>query len=500
MKNSPSNAPLDNPALAKLHLMSEEEILATTQTQTTAKPKEDPAALLKATANWQLDSVQASEKKVYVRKTTCPKCHTNQPETEQDVCIQCGVAMRKYAEQLQKQLALEAGEIEEDLETESEDDIPETLKERLQEKITQWFGGGVSEEIKLAEQAGLLKDQKQTRRKKTFAKTSTPKPAIEQKQGIIRYETVTDEPKSGMIDQLKAKAGGLLASKEATEAEAPPTPEATKPALKPQPTPELKQGITRYEAVTETADTAEKPGLLGKLLKRPAASTTESPTQAVATPAKAVAAPTEPKTSWLKEAKQKLGLTKKTKTKQTHKTHHAPAAVKADETKTAKPSTTPPKSTAKPIIPNPTDPQQELALMVGKNVTYYLKVFNEFQVIDEIGEEIDEFSASWNWPAFCVPFIWFLYRKQYLLSVLALGSMGLPVIANIAWGLSANYLYYRSLKRQIAAIKAVTLKGKIGHALHQSGGVHQGVAVLSGGVAILLVIGALGYGILTAWQ
>jgi hypothetical protein len=110
---------------------------------------------------------------------------------------------------------------------------------------------------------------------------------------------------------------------------------------------------------------------------------------------------------------------------------------------------------------------------VGKNSIKYLAKFLKF---NKGGTE--SFTATWHWPAFFVPFLWFLYRKLYGWAILSFFIGVIPFIgwfSGIVWGITANYIYYKNAKRKILEIKqiypapetqkaVIAVKGGVGHA------------------------------------
>ena len=56
---------------------------------------------------------------------------------------------------------------------------------------------------------------------------------------------------------------------------------------------------------------------------------------------------------------------------------------------------------------------EDYTTFIGKNADKYLTKFKKFNV-----SGVDNFSATWHWPAFFVGFWWMLYRKLYLWALL----------------------------------------------------------------------------------
>jgi len=95
---------------------------------------------------------------------------------------------------------------------------------------------------------------------------------------------------------------------------------------------------------------------------------------------------------------------------------------------------------------------------VGHRADYYLKRFETFQKGTS-----DRFRPTWNWPAFGVGWLWYLYRKMYLHAAVFLFGGLLPmvlgaglagvVIWNVFAAVSANFLYYMHVKLSLANIE-----------------------------------------------
>jgi Tfp pilus assembly major pilin PilA len=94
---------------------------------------------------------------------------------------------------------------------------------------------------------------------------------------------------------------------------------------------------------------------------------------------------------------------------------------------------------------------EDYALFIGKNSGKYIAKFNEFSRTGE-----DSFAATWHWPAFFVPFFWLLYRKLYLWALVCFLAGLIPYVgfaAMVFFGISANYLYYRHVKKKLLEVK-----------------------------------------------
>jgi len=131
--------------------------------------------------------------------------------------------------------------------------------------------------------------------------------------------------------------------------------------------------------------------------------------------------------------------------------------------------------------------EEDLAAFVGKNADKYLSKFRAFRQ-----SGMDSFAASWHWPAFFFSFWWALYRKMYGWAALALFLGCVPYLgflAMIAFGVSANYLYYKHARGKILELSTQPASPMERAAtLARTGGVNNVIVV----VAPLLLIVVIG--------
>ncbi|WP_432738467.1 DUF2628 domain-containing protein [Maridesulfovibrio sp. FT414] len=112
---------------------------------------------------------------------------------------------------------------------------------------------------------------------------------------------------------------------------------------------------------------------------------------------------------------------------------------------------------------------------IGPNADKYIFNFAKFQTLR------DGFTVTWHWPAFLFGFWWFLYRRMYFWAAVTFLVGFLPfggLIAQLGYGMSAYYLYYRDSTAKIGAIKATTPVGGASIALQHAGGVHGWVKIV----------------------
>jgi len=130
---------------------------------------------------------------------------------------------------------------------------------------------------------------------------------------------------------------------------------------------------------------------------------------------------------------------------------------------------------------------EEYSAFIQQNAAVYVPKFRQFMV-----GGIDNFTATWHWPAFFAGFPWLLYRKLYVWALIVFVVNLVPYVAfitSIAMGISANYLYYKHAREKITALK--TASSSVSAAtLAEVGGVNTWVVVVSivFGVLVLLAV------------
>lgn len=148
-----------------------------------------------------------------------------------------------------------------------------------------------------------------------------------------------------------------------------------------------------------------------------------------------------------------------------------------------------PQSVAQPLS-TATPSDEDYAAFIGKNTYTYVNKFKKFNI-----GGIDNFAATWHWPAFLVGFWWMLYRKLYLWALLDFVLSLIPYVNIVAWiafGITANYIYYKHSKKKLLEIKMI----------QQSPEMQRNMAIITGGtnnvpviigiiIAIIAVIGIL---------
>ena len=130
--------------------------------------------------------------------------------------------------------------------------------------------------------------------------------------------------------------------------------------------------------------------------------------------------------------------------------------------------------------------KEEIRAFVGNSSEYYIREFSKFTVTGS-----ETFTPTWNWSAFCFTFVWMLYRKMYLLSVITFVIFcipGLNILLHIGVGVVSNYLYYRHVMSKISATKRSISPKALFPALHQIGGVHKWAMTVGIVAGVILVL------------
>jgi hypothetical protein len=115
----------------------------------------------------------------------------------------------------------------------------------------------------------------------------------------------------------------------------------------------------------------------------------------------------------------------------------------------------------------------QIRAFVGVNEQFYLQQFAKFRITG-----IEKFCVTWNWSCFGFTWLWFLYRKMYLLAVLAFVVFCLPginIILHILAGVAGNYLYYCHVKQKLLDIRRIPMQRDMSLVYREVGGVHKWV-------------------------
>lgn len=128
----------------------------------------------------------------------------------------------------------------------------------------------------------------------------------------------------------------------------------------------------------------------------------------------------------------------------------------------------------------------EIRAFVGTNAHYYIQRFARFTMTG-----IERFCVTWNWSAFGFTFLWMLYRKMYVLSLVTFVIFWLPglnILLHIIAGMTGNYLYYRHVKGNITEARMLQSPQNFYPVLQETGGVNRWVVSLGIIVSILLCL------------
>lgn len=128
----------------------------------------------------------------------------------------------------------------------------------------------------------------------------------------------------------------------------------------------------------------------------------------------------------------------------------------------------------------------EVQSFVGTNTHYYIRQFSKFTITGT-----EKFAVTWNWSCFGFTFLWMLYRKMYVASVLTFFIFcvpGLNILLHIVAGIVGNYLYYGHVKQKILEIRAIPAQQNISTVYQEVGGVHRWVITVGIIMTIILTI------------
>jgi predicted Zn finger-like uncharacterized protein len=115
----------------------------------------------------------------------------------------------------------------------------------------------------------------------------------------------------------------------------------------------------------------------------------------------------------------------------------------------------PPSPSAAPPGGNTNVGSDAFVPFIGKNASLYLQRFKHFSA-----DGVTRYAPTWHWPAFLVPWLWFLYRKLYLWSLIAFVTGLIPLVnlaARVAWGQQNYYLQNHQYSDSIEQLQSVGL-------------------------------------------
>ena len=140
-------------------------------------------------------------------------------------------------------------------------------------------------------------------------------------------------------------------------------------------------------------------------------------------------------------------------------------------------------------------PDDLFATFIGPNGPYYMRHFAIFRLLG------GNFTTSWNWSAFLVPYAWLFYRKMYLYGLIALAVSYLFnfigwLVAGIAVGLCGNYMYYIHTTKKLLGLRATRPEADLQLVARIIGGTNMPVALIVGiftFASLFLAAGVLGF-------
>jgi hypothetical protein len=126
----------------------------------------------------------------------------------------------------------------------------------------------------------------------------------------------------------------------------------------------------------------------------------------------------------------------------------------------------------------------EYRAFIGTNSYYYIQQFSRFTTTG-----VEQFAPTWNWSCFGFTWLWFLYRKMYVQSLITFVIFCVPavnIILHIIAGVVGNYLYYRHVKEKILEVRAVQHSpSDMNSVLQEVGGVNKWV--ITAGIIISII-------------
>ncbi len=145
-------------------------------------------------------------------------------------------------------------------------------------------------------------------------------------------------------------------------------------------------------------------------------------------------------------------------------------------------------SNANPVFGTSSDSitVDEIREFAGANPEYYIQQFSKFT---RSGTE--EFCPTWNWSCFGLTFLWMLYRKMYLQSLITFVVFCIPginLLMHIVVGIVGNYLYYRHAREKILEIRAVPSPLDRNPVFQEAGGVNKWMITVGAIFAIIMTI------------
>ena len=142
--------------------------------------------------------------------------------------------------------------------------------------------------------------------------------------------------------------------------------------------------------------------------------------------------------------------------------------------------------------------EEDYIAFIGDNADKYIPKFKKF---NQGG--VDNFAATWHWPAFFLGPWWLLYRKLHGWGSLAIVLDVIPgvnVLSKIGFALAGNYIYYKHAKDKIKELRRSRPSSDLAASLANIGGVHRWMVSLTVVVFILSLAGVafIGYSELSA--
>ena len=125
----------------------------------------------------------------------------------------------------------------------------------------------------------------------------------------------------------------------------------------------------------------------------------------------------------------------------------------------------------------------EIRAFIGNNSYYYIQQFSK---LTKTG--VEQFAPTWNWSCFGFTWLWFLYRKMYVQSLITFVIFCVPgvnILLHIIAGVVGNWLYFKHVKDSILEIRSIHPQENYLQVLQDVGGINRWV--ITAGVIICVI-------------
>ena len=132
---------------------------------------------------------------------------------------------------------------------------------------------------------------------------------------------------------------------------------------------------------------------------------------------------------------------------------------------------------------------EDVKLLIGKNQEYYVPKFSMMKQLNK--------KMTWNWPAFLIGPVWFMYRKMYhyglgLMAFSLVFDSIIPDVVEIAIaavvGVFANYIYMKHLEGHALYMKSAADTARYSIAEEKGGTSGKAIGIYFAVVLVVTVI------------